>query len=121
MSHIKSKNTVPEKAVRKALTKLGWQYRLHSKKLQGKPDIVIPKINTAIFVNGCFWHQHKGCKRRAMPKTNMRYWKPKLKRNIEKQTTDVKKLKKDGWRVLTIWECETKNEKTLSQKLKNVL
>ncbi|KKS96710.1 MAG: Vsr endonuclease [Candidatus Giovannonibacteria bacterium GW2011_GWB1_43_13] len=56
-----------------------------------------------------------------MPKTNMRYWKPKLKRNIEKQTTDVKKLKKDGWRVLTIWECETKNEKTLSQKLKNVL
>lgn len=121
MSRIRSKNTAPEKAVRKVLAKLSWHYRLHSSKLRGNPDIVIPKINTAIFVNGCFWHQHKGCKKRAMPKTNMQYWKPKLKRNIEKQMADIKKLKRGGWKVLIVWECETKNEKRLIKKFRKLL
>ncbi|PIR70272.1 MAG: very short patch repair endonuclease [Candidatus Niyogibacteria bacterium CG10_big_fil_rev_8_21_14_0_10_42_19] len=121
MSRIRNKDTTPEKLVRKALTKLGYRYRLHSKKLHGKPDIVIPKIGTVLFINGCFWHQHKGCKRRTMPKTNIKYWEPKLKRNIEKQKKDILRLKKDGWKTNIIWECEVKNEKTLSQKIKRML
>lgn len=120
MSRIRSRDTAPEKIVRKALTKLGWRYRLHSKKLLGKPDVVIPKIKTAIFINGCFWHQHKGCKRQTMPKANIKYWKPKLKRNVEKQKKDIMQLKKDGWKVNIIWECETKNEKNVSKKFKNI-
>jgi len=121
MSRIRSKDTAPEKEVRRILTKLGWRYRLHSKKLYGKPDIVITKIDTVFFINGCFWHQHKGCKRKTMPKANIKYWKPKLKRNIEKQKKDVIQLKKDGWKVHIIWECETKDEKSLSKKLRGFL
>lgn len=121
MSRIRSKDTTPEKAVRKALTKLGWHYRLHSSKLWGKPDIVIPQIDTVLFINGCFWHQHKGCKRQTMPKVNLGYWRSKLKRNIEKQKKDIIQLKKGGWKVDIIWECETKDNKGLTQKLKKIL
>lgn len=121
MSQIKSRDTLPEKIVRKVLTKLGRRYHLHSNKLPGKPDIVIPKINTIFFINGCFWHQHKGCKRKTMPKTHIDYWKLKLKRNIDKQKKDIKQLKRDGWKVYIIWECETKDNKGLTQKLKKIL
>lgn len=121
MTRITSKNTRPEKIVRQILTKQGWRYRLHSRKLPGKPDIVISKIKTIIFINGCFWHQHKGCKRQAMPKSNLGYWRKKLKRNIEKQKQDIKELKKAGWKVVIFWECEIKNEKKLSKKLKTKL
>ncbi len=121
MSRIRSKDTRPEKIVRKILTKLGWKYRLYNTKLPGKPDIVISKIKTVIFINGCFWHQHKGCKYKAMPKANIQYWKNKLKRNIEKQKEDIKTLKKDGWKVNIIWECETKNENNLIKKFQKIL
>lgn len=119
MSRIRNKNTQPEKAVRKILSELGYKYGLHSKKLAGKPDIVISKERKAIFINGCFWHQHRGCKRRAMPKTNRSYWQNKLRRNVEKQKTDIKKLKKLGWKVKIIWECEAKNQNKLIKRLKN--
>ena len=117
MSKIRSKGTKPESAVRKILSKLGAKYRLHDKNLPGKPDIVLPKAKKIIFINGCFWHQHKNCGRLAQPKTSKKYWLPKLQRNIEKQTEDIKQLKKLGWSVDKIWECQTADE----QKLKKII
>lgn len=121
MSRIRSRGTLPEKITRKFLSSWDYRYRLHDKKLPGKPDIVIKGDSKVIFINGCFWHQHKGCKRRAMPKTNKSYWQSKLRRNIEKQKTDIKKLKKLGWKVKIIWECEAKNKNKLTKQLKNFL
>lgn len=121
MSRITSKDTSPEMAVRKTLHKMGYRYSLHVPSLPGKPDIVLKKHQTAIFVNGCFWHQHRGCKRLAMPKANIKYWKPKLKKNIEKQKEDTKQLKKEGWKVHVIWECGTKNEERLTKRLRKIL
>lgn len=121
MLNIKNKNTKPEVAVRKALTKTGIRYRLHVSKLPGKPDIVISRRKTVIFINGCFWHQHNNCKKKAMPKSNMEYWKPKLEKNIKKQEEDIKKLKKEGWKVFIIWECETRNMDYLSKQVARFL
>lgn len=121
MSRIRSKNTQPEKAVRKFLSKQKITYRLHAKKLPGKPDIVVSKDKRVIFINGCFWHQHMGCKRRAMPKVNIKYWEGKLIRNVEKQRKDILALKKLGWKVGIIWECETKRPKDLDKKLLKII
>ena len=121
MAEIRSKNTKPEIVVRKALSKLGAKYRLHNSKLAGKPDIVISKAKKIIFINGCFWHQHKNCKKQALPKANKKYWGPKLQRNVEKQEQDIKLLKKQGWKVYKIWECQTNNENKLTQKLSKIL
>lgn len=120
MSRISSKHTSPEIAVRKALYKLGYRYRLHDKKLPGKPDIVIKQAKTAIFVNGCFWHQHKGCKRQSIPKSNLKYWRGKLRANIEKQKADIRKLKKLGWKIFIVWECEAKREVVLVKKVNKI-
>jgi len=121
MSLIRSRDTSPEKIVRKVLTNLGVRYRLHSKQLPGKPDIVIKRDKLAIFINGCFWHQHKGCKRKTMPKGNRNYWKPKLERNVAKQKADIKALRKDNWKVGIVWECETRDEDKLKKKLQKIL
>lgn len=121
MTKITSKNTKPELLVRRVLTEKGIRYRLHVKKLPGKPDIVISKLESAIFINGCFWHQHKNCKRSVMPKTNKSYWKPKLERNMQKQKEDIKQLKNDGWKVNVLWECELKNNKLVSKEVTQVL
>ena len=121
MTKIKAKNTKPEIAVRKVLSRLGERYRLHNSKLAGKPDIVIVKTKKIIFINGCFWHQHIGCKRKTMPKENRGYWRPKLKRNVAKQRIDIKKLKQNGWNVNIIWECEINNEAKLQKKLQKII
>lgn len=121
MSRIRAKNTLPERIVIKLLKDFGCKYKLHDKKLPGKPDIIIKEARKLIFINGCFWHQHKGCKRQALPKTNKNYWLPKLKRNIEKQKADLKRLRKLGWKTAIIWECEAKNRKKLFSKLKKFL
>jgi DNA mismatch endonuclease (patch repair protein) len=121
MTKIKGKNTKPEIIVRKILSKLGTRYRLHNSELAGKPDIVIAKTKKIIFINGCFWHQHKNCKKQAMPKVNRRYWEPKLQGNIEKQVQDIKLLKKQGWKVYKIWECQTNDEDKLTQKISKIL
>jgi len=121
MTKIKAKDTKPEVAVRKVLAKLGVRYRLHNLKLAGKPDIIIAKPKKIIFINGCFWHQHKNCKKQAMPKANIKYWAPKLQRNIEKQTQDIKTLRKQGWKVYKIWECQTNNKDKLTQKISKIL
>ena len=118
MSQIRSKNTRPEIAVRKILRSLKQRYRSHVSRLPGNPDIVIPRKRIVIFINGCFWHQHKGCKRKTMPKVNLRYWKDKLKNNVKRQTDIIKELRYNKWRVLIIWECEVKDAAKLSKKIK---
>lgn len=121
MSRIRSKNTIPEIAVRKILTNLGLSYRLHSSKLPGKPDIVLNKYKTAIFINGCFWHQHKNCKRATTPKSNIDYWVPKLENNIRRQVGNRYQLKRLGWKLYIIWECEVKKIDKLTKRLINIL
>ena len=120
MSRITGKNTSPELKVRKALYSTGIRYRLHHKKFSGHPDIVVRRLRTALFVNGCFWHQHKNCKRSTIPKTNKKYWLPKLKRNIEKQAEDFRKLRKEGWKTIVVWECQTKNQIKLESRLRRM-
>ena len=120
MSRITGRNTFPELSLRKALYSLGIRYRLHDRHLPGHPDIVVRRLKTAIFVNGCFWHQHKNCKRSTIPKTNKKYWLPKLKRNIEKQADDFRKLRKEGWKIAVVWECQTKNKNTLESQLRKI-
>jgi len=120
MSKIRNKDTKPELIVRKILTEKGIRYRLHKKELPGKPDVVIIRKRIAIFVNGCFWHQHKGCKKSVSPKTNKTYWRKKLKGNVETQKRNIKELKKAGWKIIIIWECETKKEERVEEKLKNI-
>jgi len=120
MSRIRSKNTKPELVVRRVLTKMGYRYRLHVDKLPGKPDIAIAKGKIAIFINGCFWHQHKGCRRQSLPKTNIEYWHKKLERNVRKQKEDIKTLGKLGWNPVKVWECQTGDEKYLVNKFKRL-
>lgn len=110
MSRIKGKNTGPEIMVRKFLFSKGFRFRIHDKKLPGKPDIVMSKYRTVIFVNGCFWHGHENCRYFILPKTNSDWWEEKIKRTISTDACTVEKLKKDGWNVITIWECDLKKE-----------
>ena len=118
MSKIRSKNTKPEIAVRSKLHKAGYRFRLHVKGLPGKPDIVLPKHNTIIFINGCFWHRHKGCKYAYKPKTRVDFWNEKLNRNIKRQDEVIKELRGLEWKVLVIWECEVGNEKLIRDRFK---
>ena len=121
MAKIKSKHTIPEIKVRKILTNFGYRYRLHAAKLPGKPDIVVSKINTVFFINGCFWHKHTNCSRATQPKTNTEYWGKKLERNIKKQNNDIDKLKKIGKRIAIVWECQTRNEQELNSLVRRKL
>ena len=109
MRKIRSKNTKPELLVRKMLHHKGIRFRLHAKDLPGKPDLSNKRKKFAVFVNGCFWHQHNGCKRANIPKSNKSYWLPKLNRNVERLNDNIKHLKDLNWKVFTIWECETKD------------
>lgn len=111
MSRIKGKNTKPEMLVRKFLHKNGFRYRLNYSKLPGKPDIVLPKYKTVIFINGCFWHGHKGCKFFVAPKTRTEWWTEKINGTIERDDIKIKELEKMGWNVKILWECELKPEK----------
>tara|TARA_Y100001949_G_C15911456_1_gene297026 strand:- start:7 stop:399 length:393 start_codon:yes stop_codon:yes gene_type:complete len=108
MSQIKGKNTKPEILVRKILHSNGFRYRLHVNDLPGKPDIVLPKYKTVIFVHGCFWHGHKDCKYFVKPKTNTDWWLNKISKNIENDKKNVQILKYNGWEVIILWECELK-------------
>ncbi len=118
MSRIRAADTKPEKIVRSILHRVGFRFGLHVKSLPGKPDIVLPKYKTVVFVHGCFWHCHKGCRRANVPKTNKKYWVPKLERNLERDKINKRALKKDGWRIITVWECEVKKELKVFSKLK---
>ena len=121
MMQIKSKDTKPEKIVRSFLHSNGFRFRLHNKNLPGKPDITLKKYNTVIFVNGCFWHQHKNCKRANIPKSNKEYWVPKIERNKARDKQNIAELKKLKWKVLVVWECEVKKLKKLTNRLNKQL
>ena len=108
MAAVTSKNTQPEVAVRRFLHALGYRFRLHRKDLPGKPDIVMPKLRTCIFVHGCFWHRHTGCRYATTPKTRSEFWKAKFSRNVERDLENVQALEALGWKVLVVWECEVR-------------
>lgn len=114
MSRIRSTNTKPEVALRKALHRLGFRFRLHGRRLPGKPDILLPRYRTAIFVHGCFWHRHEGCKIATTPKSNTEFWVDKFDRNTERDSTNQAQLKTDGWKVIVVWECELKSDEKAS-------
>lgn len=114
MSRIRWKDTKPEIRVRKFLHSKGFRFRLHASKLAGKPDIILPKYKTVIFVHGCYWHHHEGCKFATIPSTNTGFWKDKILANRRRDVKNATLLKKDAWKVLTIWECETKSEQELT-------
>ena len=109
MRAVKAKDTKPERLVRSAAHFLGLRFRLHRADLPGRPDLVLPKWRTVIFVNGCFWHQHFGCKKAALPKTNTAFWKRKLERNVKRDYENLNELKRLGWRVIVIWECNIRD------------
>ena len=106
MSHIHSRNTKPEKLVRQWLWRHGYRYRLNVKSVPGKPDIVMRRYRTAIFVNGCFWHGHEGCDKFRMPQTNVDFWEHKIHRNRERDQKDYQVLHENGWQVIVVWECQ---------------
>lgn len=123
MSQIRGKDTRPELIVRKFLHNNGYRYRLHDKKLPGKPDIVLKKYKSVIFVHGCFWHGHEGCKYFVIPKTRTEWWKNKIFTTQRKDFENNDVLKRQGWRVLIVWECElklNKKEETLKELLKKL-
>lgn len=124
MSNVKSSNTKPEILVRKFLYSKGIRFRLHDKKLPGKPDIKVPKFKVVVFINGCFWHGHKSCKIYVMPKTNKTFWYSKIENNINRDRKNKSKLKRLGWKVITVWECDLKTKKresTLQRLVNNIL
>lgn len=109
MSKILSKNTKSELTLRKALFAKGFRYRVNDKKLPGKPDIVLPKYKTVIFVHGCFWHKHEACKYAYTPKSNTEFWIDKITSNVERDKTNTEKLSVAGWKVIIVWECEVRH------------
>ena len=119
MSHIRSENTMPEEKVRKYLFSKGFRYRKNDKGLPGSPDIVLPKYKTVIFINGCFWHKHN-CPKFVWPKTNKDYWTNKIRRNVERDQINYQALEDMGWKVIVIWECETKKA-VFESRMQNVI
>ena len=117
MRAVKPKNTSPEKRVRSVAHRLGLRFRLHRKDLPGSPDLLFPKRRTALFVHGCFWHRHEGCARTTTPKTNVDFWSEKFRHNVERDGKTRKELEESGWRVLIIWECETKTQESIEKFL----
>lgn len=124
MSHVRSSNTKPELALRHALWHMGFRYRVNYRRLPGKPDIVLPKYRTVIFIHGCFWHGHKGCRFYSVPKTNTDFWKAKIARNQERDQEVWRQLEAKGWYVIIVWECQLKNaelNKTIRQVTEEIM
>ena len=119
MSRIRGKDTKPEILVRKYLFSKGLRFRKNDRRYPGSPDVVLPKYNTVVFVHGCFWHLHEGCKHAIIPKSNVDYWKKKLYGNRERDERNLKELEAMGWNVITVWECELKKDK-VEQNLENL-
>ena len=111
MSQIRGKDTKPEMLVRSYLFSRGLRFRKNDRRYPGSPDVVLPKCNTVVFVHGCFWHHHEGCRYATMPKSNVEYWEKKLYGNVERDERNRKELEEMGWVVITVWECELKKDK----------
>jgi len=119
MSRIRSRDTKPELVVRSVLHRLGYRFRLHDARLPGKPDIVLPKHETVLFVHGCFWHRHRGCPFCYTPKSNRAFWNAKFKQNVVRDSKNKRKLKRLGWRILVIWECQTTDAGAMAERFEN--
>lgn len=124
MSRIRSKDTSPEMRVRSCLHKAGFRFRLHVAKFPGSPDILLPKHRTAIFVHGCYWHRHKGCKQGAYfpkdPRQGVEFWREKFEKNVQRDLKNRTLLERLGWKVAVIWECQTKNDELLREQVYNI-
>ena len=123
MSKIRGKDTKPEELVRKYLFSQGFRYRKNDKRFQGKPDIVLPKYQTVIFINGCFWHKHDNCKYFVWPKNNAEFWRNKIEGNVLRDKKNIQELEKLGWKVIVVWECQLKSsnrETTLENLAKEI-
>lgn len=117
MRRVRGKDTAPELRVRGTLHRMGYRFRLHRRDLPGNPDIVLPKHRTVVFVHGCFWHRHPGCKAASTPAARQEYWLPKFERTVKRDRAARRKLAALGWRVIVIWECQTKDRAKLARKL----
>jgi DNA mismatch endonuclease (patch repair protein) len=118
MSKIRGKKTKPEELVRKFLFSKGFRYRINDKRYPGKPDIVLPKYNTIVFIHGCFWHGHENCKASKLPETNTDFWRKKISDTIIRDRKNILKLREDGWKVIVVWLCEIKNKIGREKRLK---
>jgi len=121
MSRVKGRDTKPEIFVRSVVHRMGYRFRIQRRDLPGNPDIVLPRHNKIIFVHGCFWHGHKGCPRSKRPTTNMGFWNEKLDKNVERDKRFRRKLRSMSWKVLVVWQCETRKPDTLLEKLERFL
>lgn len=117
MSVVRGRDTGPEMIVRRTAHSLGLRFRLHRRGLPGTPDLVFPKYRTVIFVHGCFWHRHDGCPKASVPKTRTEFWQAKFDRNVARDQAAVEALEEGGWRVIVIWECETRDVQALRERL----
>ena len=120
MSRIRGKDTAPERLVRSALHRAGYRFRLHPKALPGHPDIVLPKYRTVVLVHGCFWHRHKGCRFAYTPKSRTAFWNAKFDANVERDRRTARELRRLGWKVVTVWECEADRPATWLRRLPKV-
>ncbi len=121
MSAVRGTNTLIERTLRSVLHRRGYRFRKNVKSLPGRPDIVLAKYNCVIFVHGCFWHQHKRCERSRLPKTRRAFWAKKLSDNIERDRRQISQLRSDGWRVITVWECQLKSISSKEQTLEKLV
>jgi DNA mismatch endonuclease (patch repair protein) len=121
MARVKGRDTGPELLVRAIVHRLGYRFRLYRRDLPGNPDITLPKHRKVIFVHGCFWHGHKRCTRATRPTTNIAFWRKKLDLNIARDKRNIRQLRKGGWRVLVVWQCQTRNPETLKSALSRFL
>lgn len=121
MSRVKGRDTKPELLVRAVVHRMGYRFRVHRRDLPGNPDIVLPRHRKVIFVHGCFWHGHEGCRRATRPATNEPFWNQKLDSNIERDERFKTELRRLGWKVLVVWECETHKPEKLISKLSSFL
>lgn len=118
MRSVRGKNSGIERLVRSAIHRLGFRFRLHIADLPGQPDVVLPRHRKIIFVNGCFWHQHRGCVKSKQPQTRADWWRSKLERNVERDRDARRRLVRMGWQVFVIWECETRDQEALTRRLR---
>lgn len=121
MSRIRSRDTRPERCVRSLLHRMGFRFRLGDEALPGRPDIVLPKYRTAVFVHGCFWHRHRRCRYSYTPKSRVKFWQAKFDANIRRDRQVRKRLAAIGWRVIVVWECEIRDESALASRLRLTL
>jgi DNA mismatch endonuclease (patch repair protein) len=121
MRRIQSKDTQPELAIRRLVHSLGYRYRLHSRDLPGRPDLVFPSRRKVIFVHGCFWHQHDACSESHIPFSHISYWKPKLLKNKARDSANLVRLRKEGWKCLVVWECQMADLMRLQARIQRFL